>query len=64
MQTVTLICNSKTLSLSSKDLPVNNVRIDILNETIDEINNIISLSYTRDRLEGNQYTSENFNREI
>ena len=34
IETVTLICNSKTLSVSTKDLPVNFVRLDILDESI------------------------------
>ena len=64
LQTVTLICNSKTLSISTKDIPINNVRIDIIDEDIDEINNIIDFTYNREKLEGKQFTNGNFNREV
>ena len=64
LQTVTLICNSKTLSISTKDVPINNVRIDIIDENIDEINKIIDVTYNREKLEGTQYTNGNFNREV
>ena len=64
IQTVSLICNSKTLSISTKDLNINNVRIDIMNENIDEINLIINTAYNRERLEGNIYTNGNFNKEV
>ena len=63
-QTVTLICNSKTLSISTKDLPVTSVRVDILDETIDEINHVIDIVYQREKLEGQQYTNGNLYREV
>lgn len=59
-----MICNSKTLSISTKDVPINNVRIDIIDENIDEINNIIDVTYSREKLEGKQFTNGNFNREV
>lgn len=64
MQTVTLICNSKTLSIPTKDIPTNYVRIDIIDETIEEINHIIDIAYHREKLEGNQYTNGNLHREV
>ena len=64
LQTVTMICNSKTLSISTNDVPINNVRIDIIDEDIDEINNIIDVTYNREKLEGKQFTNGNFNREV
>ena len=64
VQTVSLICNSKTLSISTKDLNINNARIDIMNENIDEINKIIDTTYIRERLEGNNFTNGNFNKEV
>lgn len=64
MQTVTLICNSKTLSVSTKKLPVNYVRLDMIDETIEEINNAISKAYIREKLEGSQYTNGNLYREV
>lgn len=64
MQTVSLICNSKTLSISSKDLDVNYVRVDILDENIEEINHIVQTAKAREKLEGQQYTNGNFHREV
>ena len=63
-QTVTLICNSKTLSISTKNLPVTSVRLDMIDETIEQINEVISKSYNRERLEGMQYTNGNLYREV
>lgn len=64
MQTVTLICNSKILSISTKDIKVNRVRIDMMDENIDEINHVIDIAYERERLEGNQFTNGNLNKEV
>ena len=64
VENVTLICNSKTLSISTKDLPINFIRVDILDENIDEINNIVDKVYDRERLEGLQYTNGNLYREV
>ena len=64
MQTVSLICNSKTLSISSKDLLVDSVRIDVIDESIEDINHIIQTVKTREKLEGQQYTNGNFHREV
>ena len=64
MQTVTIICNSKTLSISTKDLPITSVRIDMIDETIEQINEVIQKSYHREKLEGMQYTNGNLYREV
>lgn len=64
MQTVSLICNSKTLSISTKDLPINFVRLDFIDETIDEMNKAIDKAYNREKLEGLQYTNGNLYREV
>lgn len=64
LQTVTLICNSKTLSLSSKEIPINCVRVDILDENIEKINEIVDIAYNREKFKGNDYTNGNFNKEI
>mgnify|MGYP000000506064 FL=1 len=64
VQTVTLICNSKTLSISTKDININRVRIDIINENVDEINHIVEVTYNRERLEGSQFTNGNLNKEV
>lgn len=64
IETVTLICNSKTLSVSTKGLPVNFVRLDILDESINEINEAVDKAYNREKLEGLQYTNGNLYREV
>lgn len=64
IETVTLICNSKTLSVSTKDLHVNFVRLDILDESINEINEAVDKAYNREKLEGLQYTNGNLYREV
>ncbi|MCI9087145.1 MAG: U32 family peptidase [Clostridia bacterium] len=63
-QTVTLICNSKTLSISTKNLPITSVRLDMMDETIEQINEAISKAYIREKLEGMQYTNGNLHREV
>lgn len=64
IQTVTTIYNSKITSISHKDVSVDSVRIDILDESINEINNIIKTVKTGEKLEGNDFTNGNFNKEI
>lgn len=64
MQTVTLIFNSKTLSISTKDIPINFVRLDMIDESIDKINEAVSKAYNREKLEGLEYTNGNLYREI
>ena len=64
MQTVTTIYNSKITSISPSELNVGSVRIDILDENIEEINHIISIAKSGNRLEGENYTNGNLNRNI
>lgn len=59
-----LIYNAKTTSISYKDLNLDSIRIDILNEDLKEIQNIIDVHKTGDRLEGQDYTNGNLNREV
>ncbi len=59
-----LIYNSKITSISYKELNTDSIRIDILDETIEEIQNIINVHKEGNRLEGQNYTSGNLNREI
>jgi len=59
-----MIYNSKITSISYKDLNINNIRIDILEESIEEINNIIKVHKLGNRMEGQNYTNGNLNREI
>lgn len=64
MQTVTLICNSKTLSISTKDLPIASVRLDMIDESIEQMNEAVSKAYNREKLEGMQYTNGNLYKEV
>ena len=64
LQTVTLLCNSKTLSIQTNDINIKNVRVDIMDENISEINNILNTVYLRNKLEGQNYTNGNLNREV
>lgn len=59
-----LIYNSKITSISWKDLSTDWVRIDILEETLEEIQNITNIHKRGERLEGENYTNGNLNREI
>ena len=59
-----LIYNSKITSISYEDLNVDSIRIDILEETKEQIQNIINTHNVGKRLEGQDYTNGNLNREI
>ncbi len=64
IDTVTTIYNSKITSIEHKDIDVSSVRIDILDETVNEINHIIEVVKSGQKLEGNDYTNGNFNKDI
>ncbi len=64
MQTVTLIFNSKKLSIATSNLPVPNVRVDMLDESIDNMNEVIDTVYNREKLDGKEYTNGNLYREV
>lgn len=59
-----LIYNSKITSISYKDLQTNSIRIDILEEKKEEIQKVIDIQKRGERLEGQDYTNGNLNREI
>lgn len=59
-----LIYNSKITSISHKGLNADSIRIDILEENEEEIQKIIDTHKNGDRLEGENYTNGNLNREI
>ena len=59
-----LIYNSKITSINWKELNVSSIRIDILEENIEEMNEIIKVHRSGNRLEGQNYTNGNLNREI
>lgn len=64
IQTVTAIYNSKITSIDSSDLNIYSARINILDENVEEINNVIRAVRKGKKLEGNNYTNGNLNREI
>lgn len=64
IQTVTTLWNSKITSISSQDFSINFTRIDILEEDIPQINHIVATVKSGKRLEGNEYTNGNLNRDI
>ena len=59
-----LIYNSKITSIEWKEFKPDTIRIDILDETIEEINNIVNIHKQGKRLEGQDYTNGNLNKEI
>ena len=59
-----LIYNSKITSISWKDLNTDSIRIDILEESQKEIQDIINIHKRGERLEGEDYTNSNLNRDI
>ena len=59
-----LIYNSKITSISWKGLNTNSIRIDILEESQKEIQDIINIHKRGERLEGEDYTNGNLNRDI
>ena len=59
-----LIYNSKITSISWKDLNTDTIRIDILEENQKEIQDIINIHKKGERLEGEDYTNGNLNRDI
>ena len=64
IETVTTIYNSKTTSISAHALGFSSYRVDILDENIECINNVIHAVKSGSRLEGEQYTNGNYNREV
>ena len=64
IETVTTIYNSKITSIEHKDINVNSIRFDFLDESVEEINSIINSTKSGSKLEGNDFTNGNFNREI
>lgn len=59
-----LIYNSKITSISWENLNTDSIRIDILEESQKEIQDIINIHKRGERLEGENYTNGNLNRDI
>lgn len=64
IQTVTSIYNSKITSIDTTKFNVNSLRINILDENIQQINDIIYKVKSGKKIEGEEYTNGNLNREI
>lgn len=64
IQTVTTIFNSKITSIQHVDTKTNWHRIDLLDENIDEINYIVKSVFEGKKIEGNQFTHGNLNRDV
>ena len=56
--------SKRITSISYKDLQTDSIKIDILEETREEIQRIIDIQKRGERLEGQDYTNGNLNREI
>ena len=56
--------NSKITNISHIDTGIKSLRIDLLDENISEINNIVDSVYNGIKLEGNEYTYGNLNRNV
>lgn len=61
---ITTIYNSKITSIESNDLNVNSIRLDFQNESLSDINNIIRIHKSGEKIEGENYTNGNLNREV
>ena len=59
-----LIYNSKITSIESEYINSDSIRIDILDENIEEINKIVKIHSSGQKLEGEDYTNGNFNKEV
>ena len=64
IETVTTIYNSKITSIAPQGLNCDFIRLDFTKETIEEINEIITTYQSGNRIEGQNYTSGNLNREV
>ena len=64
IQTISTLYNSKITSIDFNDIGNDYARIDILDENMEEINNIISTIRSGKRLEGENYTNGNINRNV
>ena len=61
---ITTLFNSKITSIESDDLNVSSIRLDFLDESLSEINNAIRIHKSGNKLEGDEYTNGNLNREV
>lgn len=61
---ITTMFNSKITSIETNDLNVSSIRLDFLDETLSEINAIIKTHKAGNKMEGENYTNGNLNKEV
>ena len=61
---ITTMYNSKTTSIETNNLKVSSIRLDFLDESLSDINLIIKTHRAGGKLEGENYTNGNLNKEV
>ncbi|MBQ3408803.1 MAG: U32 family peptidase [Clostridia bacterium] len=61
---ITTMFNSKITSIETNDINVSSIRLDFLDESLSDINNIIRTNKNGNKLEGENYTNGNINKEV
>lgn len=61
---ITTMFNSKITSIETNDLNTSSIRLDFLDETLSEINTIIKTHRAGNKMEGENYTNGNLNKEV
>ena len=61
---ITTMFNSKTTSIETNDINVSSIRLDFLDESLSDINEAIRTHKEGNKLEGDQYTNGNLNKEV
>jgi len=61
---ITTMFNSKTTSIETNDINVSSIRLDFLDESLSEINTIIRTHKIGNKMEGENYTNGNLNKEV
>ena len=61
---ITTMYNSKTTSIETNDLYVSSIRLDFLDESLSDINLVIKTHKQGKKLEGENYTNGNLNKDV
>ena len=61
---ITTMYNSKTTSIETNDLSVSSIRLDFLDESLSDINLVIRTHKQGNKLEGENYTNGNLNKDV
>ena len=61
---ITTMFNSKTTSIETNDINVSSIRLDFLDESLSDINEAIRTHKEGNKLEGDNYTNGNLNKEV